>query len=554
MNTLKFVDNSQYLKIAEDLKNIAAERKQDIAVNMLDRSIKDLSSGVFSLAVLGMVKRGKSTFCNALLGVRNDCYAPTGKTPVSNAITFFQKGSKKIEVNFFNGEKQEISLSDIPSYITEQLNPGNTLNVSHVNVQDDFERLPNGVVLMDTPGEGSLNQHHDDLLYKFLPMVDAGIFLITAYSPITESELEFLQSIIKQDTQKMFFVINRVDQTDEDDLRDAIEHNLNILAHAGIAVNKIYPISAKLALEGNWIDSGMEELFQDVRDFLEKEKYRIPRLRFMNKVAPMIELLKSGVSEEIAALSKSKEELQKEIEALTDKGINLEELQKKQMAKLKNVWIQSENKLLQDVDDAMHYIELQMSNYIDTIGFFNCTNAKKLFCKKFTQLVENVMNPLFKEFENNIMTAINQLPLKFTGVDAAINGEVYRNMFMSGTSSGTLKLMLLNAVPLIGTGIYLYTVASVKADLHKQLPRVVKDMRESFIAQLKGLEGQRCEIMEELENYFILEISPTVQALQSAMESKGTIDQRYIERLKMLDTMLGTIQNEAKELYTVLEK
>ena len=49
----------------------------------------------------------------------------------------------------------------------------------------------------------------------------------------------------------------------------------------------------------------------------------------MNKVAPMIGLLKSGVSEEIAALSKSKEDLQKEIEALTDKGINLEELQKK---------------------------------------------------------------------------------------------------------------------------------------------------------------------------------------------------------------------------------
>ena len=33
----------------------------------------------------------------------------------------------------------------------------------------------------------------------------------------------------EQDTQKMFFAINRIDQTDEDDLREAIEHNLNIL-------------------------------------------------------------------------------------------------------------------------------------------------------------------------------------------------------------------------------------------------------------------------------------------------------------------------------------
>jgi hypothetical protein len=384
-------------------------------------------------------------------------------------------------------------------------------------------------------------------------MVDAGIFLITAYSPLTESELEFLKSIIKHDTQKMFFVINRVDQTDEDDLREAIEHNLNILGAAGISVNKIYPVSAKVALEGNWSESGMEELFQDVSAFLEKEKYRVPRIRFMNKLLPIIEPLKNGINEEISALSKSKEELQAEIEKLTDKGIDLEELQKKQMAKLKNIWIQAENKLLQDVDDAMRYIEFQMSGYIDTIGFFNCANSKKIFCQKFTQLVENVMTPLFKEFENNIMSAITELPLKFTGVDAGIRGDVYKNIFMSGTSSGVFKLMLLNSFPLIGTGIYLYTVASIKSDLHKQLPKVIRDMHDSFIAQLKGLESQRVELMEELEDYFILEISPTVLALKSAMESHGTIDPAYIERLKMLKTMLETIENEAKDLYRSLE-
>ena len=553
MDQFTIVDNQQYIKVAEDLKTIAEERKQEIAVNMLNRSIKDLSSGVFSLAVLGMVKRGKSTFCNALLGADRDKYAPTGKTPVSNAITFFQRGPQKIEVNFFNGDKREINLCDIPNYITEQLNPGNSLNVSYLKVQDKFERLPDGVILMDTPGEGSLNQHHDDLLYKFLPMVDAGIFLITAYSPITESELDFLKSIIKQDTQKMFFVINRVDQTDEDDLREAIEHNLNILGAAGISVNKIYPVSAKVALEGNWHESGMEELFQDISAFLEKEKYRVPRIRFMNKLLPIIEPLKNGISEEISALSKSKEELQAEIEKLTNKGINLEELQKKQMANLKNIWIQAENKLLQDVDDAMRYIEFQMSGYIDTIGFFNCANSKKIFCQKFAQLIENVMTPLFKEFENNIMAAISELPLKFIGVNAGIRSDIYRNMFMSGTSSSVFKLMFLQALPLIGTGIYLYTVASIKSDLHKQLPKVMKDMHDSFIAQLKGLESQRVALMDELEDYFILEISPTVLALQSAMESQGTIDQSYVERLKLLETMLGTIEDEAKELYRVLE-
>jgi hypothetical protein len=163
------------------------------------------------------------------------------------------------------------------------------------------------------------------------------------------------------------------------------------------------------------------------------------------------------------------------------------------------------------------------------------------------------MSPLFKEFENNIMAAISELPLKFTGVNAGIRSDIYRNMFMSGTSSSVFKLMFLQALPLIGTGIYLYTVASIKSDLHKQLPKVMKDMHDSFIAQLKGLESQRVALMDELEDYFILEISPTVLALQSAMESQGTIDQSYVERLKLLETMLGTIEDEAKELYRVLE-
>ena len=40
MDNFKLIDNSQYLKVAEDLKCVASERKQDVAVNMLERLIK----------------------------------------------------------------------------------------------------------------------------------------------------------------------------------------------------------------------------------------------------------------------------------------------------------------------------------------------------------------------------------------------------------------------------------------------------------------------------------------------------------------------------------
>jgi len=557
MNNFGIADNSEYLKLAEELKCIAEDRKQKVAVELLDRSIKQFSTGTFSLAVLGMVKRGKSTFCNALLGANSDKYAPVGKTPVSNAITFFEKGPSRISVSFFNGDTSNISLEEIPSYITEQQNPGNKRQVSHIKVSDNFPRLPEGVILMDTPGEGSFNQHHDDLLFKYLPMVDAGIFLITAYSPVTESELDFLQQVMKHDAQKIFFAINRADQTDEDELNDAIEHNLHALSQAGIAVRKIYPISAKRALDGDWINSGMECLFKDIDAYLAKEKYRVPRLRFMNRVTPVISPLYKGICEEIEARTKNAEELKKEIDELTSKGTALEEEQNNQLDNVKSVWIQAENKLAQEIESSLHYIESQMNGYIDSIGFFNCTNAKMDFCNKFAQLVNNVMYPLFRDFEARIMSAINGMPIHFSGINMETNTKGYNNAFMSGTTCGGWKIALTAGVTIIsvpiGALIHLHTVSSIKSDLHRQLPAVINDMREYFRSQMPELSCQRDDIINELEHLFQLEMSPTIQALQDALESQGSIDHAYDEHLVIVKNMLESIQNTAQDLQKSLE-
>ena len=110
----RVVNNEEFIRLAEELKIVAETRKQKTAVNLLERSVKELSTGLFSFAVLGMVKRGKSTLCNALLGAgaNNDKYAPTGKTPVSNAITLFENGPRRITATFFNGSTNDISLEE----------------------------------------------------------------------------------------------------------------------------------------------------------------------------------------------------------------------------------------------------------------------------------------------------------------------------------------------------------------------------------------------------------------------------------------------------------
>ena len=169
-------DNSHYTELAKDLRAIACERKQSAAVALIDRAVGEFSKNTFSLAVLGMVKRGKSTFCNALLGADSDKFAPVGKCPVSNAITVFENGEESVCVEFQDGHSENASIEDIPRFVTEEDNSGNKKGVSCLKVKSPFPRLPDGVVLVDTPGEGSFHIHHDDILYKYLPSVDAAVF------------------------------------------------------------------------------------------------------------------------------------------------------------------------------------------------------------------------------------------------------------------------------------------------------------------------------------------------------------------------------------------
>ena len=424
-------------------------------------------------------------------------------------------------------------------------------------VRDDFPRLPEGVILMDTPGEGSFNQHHDDLLFKYLPMVDAAVFLITAYSPVTESELEFLQKVAKYDAQKIFVTINQVDRTEADELNDAIEHNLNVLSNAGIPVGKIYPISAKIALDGDWVGSGMKYLFNDIDNYLSKEKYRVPRLRFLNKIVPVINPLYEGVKGEIEARKKSAEELHREIQDLTTKRSSIEEEHKHKIIEIRNVWIQSQDKLSGEIEQALQSIESQMNAFINTVGFFNCTNAKLNFCCKFSHLINSEINPLLKNFEELIMKPIKEVPIHFSGINLGTDPRKYNSSFLSGTSCGGLKIALtawatVIALP-VGALIHLNTVSSIKSDLYRQLPIVMRDVRERFRSQLMDLDAQKDEIIDELENLFKLEMDPTVSALQNALDAQGNMDRGYDEQLAILKDMLESLQKTSEELQMDLE-
>src|SRR5580692_2927229 len=117
-----------------------------------------LVSNQLHLAVLGQMKRGKSSFINALLGAE---ILPTGVLPVTSVISEIRYGVVPEAAIFYRtGQREKVALSALADYITESANPSNKKRVASVEISHPSPFLEAGIVLIDTPGIGSTHAHN----------------------------------------------------------------------------------------------------------------------------------------------------------------------------------------------------------------------------------------------------------------------------------------------------------------------------------------------------------------------------------------------------------
>lgn len=282
-----------------------------------------INNNEFNLVVVGQFKRGKSTFVNALLG---DKILPTAVVPLTSIITTIRYGDNlKIDVFFNDGSSKEINPGELEEYATERGNPENIKNVREICIYYPSDYLKNGVILIDTPGVGSVYQHNTDVAYEFLPNVDAALFLVTVDPPISSNEFEFLKDV-KGHAVKIFFLLNKVDYVSDEDLNEALEFTKKIIEkELGYEID-IYPISAKLALEGKMYgdrskleESGLPDFEMVLENFLMKEKGAMLLLSGAKKGLQLINEIAFNLELELKALQTPVEELLKKVEILQEK-------------------------------------------------------------------------------------------------------------------------------------------------------------------------------------------------------------------------------------------
>lgn len=295
---------------------------------------KKLASNQLQIAVLGQMKRGKSSFINALLGEE---ILPTGVLPVTAIITKIRYGPlpNAAIVYTTGGLREQVDLSTLADYITEAGNPGNKKQVASVEIAYPSPFLEDGIILIDTPGIGSTHAHNTRTTEDYLQHIDAGIFVLSVDPPITEVESQFLRNL-KGDIPKLFFILNKIDVVSSDEIAEIMRFLKSELDRQQISSPEIFPLSARKALqqkrEGGCASdiSGLSIFEQRLRTFLSDEKGQVLVRSVALDVLHLARTLKFAAAIGVRARAMGPEELERKRlvlnRLLEQTGLQLNEL------------------------------------------------------------------------------------------------------------------------------------------------------------------------------------------------------------------------------------
>jgi GTPase SAR1 family protein/Asp-tRNA(Asn)/Glu-tRNA(Gln) amidotransferase C subunit len=299
-----------------------------LALNPADRDSclearEKLETNTFNLVVVGQFKRGKTCLINALLGAD---ILPVSVIPLTSIVTVLMYGEKLgIKVFFNDGKVREIPLEELPGYVTESGNPRNEKEVREVVVLYPSPYLKDGVRLVDTPGVGSVYSHNTDVAYRYLPKSDAALFLLSIDQPVSSAEIAFL-SDVREYADRIFFLLNKIDYLSEDEVGRALSFSRETLEQVMGPEIRIFPVSAKLALNGTL--EGASELirasrlsaFSKVLDrFLLKEKGKVLLGSVARNLLKVLSRARLETELELQSLKTPVDEIREKIAAFEDK-------------------------------------------------------------------------------------------------------------------------------------------------------------------------------------------------------------------------------------------
>jgi GTP-binding protein EngB required for normal cell division len=226
----------------------------------LEQIVRRLENPQFEIAVFGRVSSGKSTLLNHLVGAD---VLPVGVTPITAVPTRLTRGDRsEAVISFAEMQPRTIDVAALREYASEEGNPGNYKHVTGILVRIPSPRLREGVVLVDTPGIGSLARSGSAETFAYLPNCDLGVVLIDAASALNPDDLSLLRLLYEAAVPAQV-VLSKADLLGPDDRRrtlDYIHGQLRQELNLDLPVFPISTVGADEALLTPWFEQKIEPL------------------------------------------------------------------------------------------------------------------------------------------------------------------------------------------------------------------------------------------------------------------------------------------------------
>lgn len=210
-----------------------------------------LAEDTYQVLVVGEVKRGKSSFINALIGQN---ILPTDVDVATSQVFRVCRAEREAyRLRFEDGTAKEVKRDDLPRYgsqVVADVEGTPTLDqiIRWIEIDVPVRFLPRGVSILDTPGLGGLYELHAEITQRFIPQADAVVFVLDSSRPIIEEELKYLDLILKA-TRSVFFIQTKFDLFRAQQWQDVQRRNQEILRERfkdRLTDYRVWAVSSKL--------------------------------------------------------------------------------------------------------------------------------------------------------------------------------------------------------------------------------------------------------------------------------------------------------------------
>lgn len=414
---------------SEAMNQLELTRQAKQARDMATR----IKSHVFSVGIMGEFKRGKSTVINALLGEE---IAPADVVPASATLNRITYGMKpRATVLYKDGHHEEVSVNKIADYVTKitEDSAATAELVDQAVIEYPCQFCQNNVEIIDTPGLND-DDRMDAISEAIIPRLDAVVLVLSADSPFSKSEAEFVRNkLMTSDVTRLIVLVNRIDVIYGEENRARILKSIRAKIFKEIlerteAIHgadsklyqdtkdklsdiKLYPLSAIQALIGRKENrqelvqqSGILEFEERLRKLLTQERGILEIARASGLITTLLGEGENALNLRMSALEMTTEEFlrnQKEAE------IKIEELRrgkKEEKGRIRHKSVEIRKQMDDFVQKKYVDLEHRVNDYLNaypiTIEELKTeTKQKKLRSKVASDLEEEITKALSEYME-----------------------------------------------------------------------------------------------------------------------------------------------------------